>query len=46
MCVKKHVEVDPQNNIYGYIDLSAGSLNDLPLARNTIAFLVVGLNDY
>lgn len=49
MCIKKHVEVDPQNNIYGYIDLGTGSSDDkddLPLARNALVFLVVGLNDY
>lgn len=49
MCIKKHVEVDTHNNIYGYISLGTGRSNDgddLPFARNAFMFLVVGLNDY
>jgi len=50
MCIKKHIEVDTQNNVFGYIDLGTGKHtddgDDLPLARNALVFLVVGLNDY
>lgn len=50
VCIKKYVEVDTQNNVYGYIDLGTGQKVDddgsLPFARNSLVFLVVGLNAY
>lgn len=50
MCIKKHIGVDTQHNVFGYIDLGTGKRtddgDDLPLARNALVFLVVGLNDY
>jgi len=50
MCIKKHIEVDTQNNVFGYIDLGTGKHtddgDDLPLARNALVFLVVALNEY
>jgi len=49
MCIKKHIEVDRQNTVYGYIDLGTGqSVDDdnLPFARNALVFLIVGLNSY
>ncbi|KAF0765904.1 THAP-type domain-containing protein [Aphis craccivora] len=46
MCVKKHIELDTCQNVYGLrMDYELDN-DDIPQARNTLVFLVVGLNGY
>jgi hypothetical protein len=43
------VEMDTQNNIYGHINMGANEVydgDDIPLAKNALVFLAVGINDY
>jgi len=43
------VEMDTQNNIYGHKNMGANEVydgDDIPLAKNALVFLAVGINDY
>lgn len=49
MCVRRQVEMDTQNNIYGHINMGANETydgDDIPLAKNALVFLAVGINGY
>lgn len=49
MCVKRLLEVYTQQKMYGHIDLGTNSIydgDDIPLAKNSLVFLIVGMNGY
>jgi len=49
MCVKRQIEVDPEQNIYGYINMGTRAIYDaydIPTAKNALVFMIVGMNDY
>uniref|UniRef100_A0A2S2PS39 THAP domain-containing protein 9 n=1 Tax=Schizaphis graminum TaxID=13262 RepID=A0A2S2PS39_SCHGA len=49
MCIRRYVEMDSQKKIYGYINMGAEysyENDDIPLAKNALVFLVVGINGY
>lgn len=49
MCVKRLLEVNTQQKMYGHIDLGTNSTydgDDIPLAKNALVFLMVGMNGY
>lgn len=49
MCVKRQIEIDPQQNIYGHINMGTGAIydaDDIPIAKNALVFMLVGMNDY
>jgi len=49
MCVKRLLEVDIQQKMYGNIDLGTNSTydgDDIPLVKNSLVFLIVGMNGY
>jgi len=44
ICVKRPIEIDPQQNIYGRTNMGTGAVydtDDIPIAKNA-----VGMNDY
>lgn len=49
MCIRQQVEFDSQKNIHGYINMGAEHCydsDDIPLAKNALVFLAVGINGY
>lgn len=49
MCIRRHVEMDSQRKIHGYINMGAEYSYDndnIPEAKNALVFLVVGINGY
>ncbi|KAL4113195.1 hypothetical protein QTP88_016863 [Uroleucon formosanum] len=49
MCIRQQVEIDSQQNIHGYINTGAEHCydsDDIPLAKNALVFLAVGINGY
>jgi len=49
MCIRQHVEMDSQKKMYGFINVGAEYAYDndnIPLAKNALVFLAVGINGY
>ncbi|KAF0706885.1 THAP-type domain-containing protein, partial [Aphis craccivora] len=49
MCVKRHLETDTHQNVYGHVNMGTNVVYDsdeIPLAKNALVFLVVGMNGY
>ncbi|CAI6358046.1 unnamed protein product [Macrosiphum euphorbiae] len=49
MCIRQHVEMDSQKKMYGFINMGAEYAYDndnIPLAKNALVFLAVGINGY
>jgi len=49
MCVKRHIEVDTHQNVYGHVNMGTNVVYDcdeIPVAKNALVFLVVGMNGY
>lgn len=49
MCIRRYVEMDSQKKIHGYINMGAEysyENDNIPLAKNALIFLVVGINRY
>lgn len=49
MCIKKHVELDTCQNVYGYVNMGVDyelDKDDIHQAKNALVFLVVGMNGY
>lgn len=50
MCVKRHIEIDTQQNIYGHVNMGTDAkyneTDEIPVAKNALVFLIVGLNGY
>jgi len=50
MSIRKHTEMDTQQNVYGYVNISIQCNNvdgdEQPEAKNALIFLLVGINGY
>jgi hypothetical protein len=49
MCFRQQVEINSQKNVHGYINMGAEysyDSDDIPLAKNALEFLAVGINGY
>jgi len=49
MCVKRHIETDTHQNVYGHVNMGTNVVYDcdgIPVAKNALVFLVVGINGY
>jgi len=50
MCIRQQVEIDSQKNIHGYINNMVVEhcydSDDISLAKNSLIFFAVGINDY
>ncbi|CAI6360523.1 unnamed protein product [Macrosiphum euphorbiae] len=49
MSVKRHIEIDTQQNMYGYINLGTDCNYDndeIPVAKNALVFMVICMNGY
>lgn len=49
ICVKRHIEIDTQQNMYGHVNLGTDCNYDndeIPVAKNALVFMVVCMNGY
>jgi len=49
MCIRQQVEIDSLKNVHGYINMGVEHCydsDDIPLAKNALVFLAVGINGY
>jgi len=50
MCVKRLIEIDTQQNIYGHVNMGTDAkyneTDDIHVAKNALVFLIVSLNGY